>query len=96
MEENKALRFLDFFSVITIGENKIPNTSWKEQQSLKLSYDSFIKNFRNPTTTGIGIVTGFEFLEVIDVDTKVFSTQQEKDDFWSEYYQSLKDNHFLK
>lgn len=92
MEEKKALRFLDFFSVITIGENKIPNTSWKEQQSVKLSYDSFIKNFRSPTTTGIGIVTGFEFLEVIDVDTKVFSTQQEKDDFWSEYYQSLKDN----
>jgi len=92
MEENKALRFLDFFSVITIGDNKIPNTTWKEQQSVKLSYDSFVKNFRNPSTTGIGIVTGFEFLEVIDVDTKVFSTQQEKDDFWNEYYQSLKDN----
>ena len=92
IDENKALRFLDFFSVITIGENKQPNFPWKEQQSKKLSNDELSKRVKDNKTKGIGIVTGFDSLEVIDVDTKVFSTQQEKDDFWSEYYGTLKDN----
>ena len=92
IDENKALRFLDFFSVITIGENKQPNFPWKEQQSKKLSNDDLSKRVKDNKTKGIGIVTGFDSLEVIDVDTKVFSTQQEKDDFWSEYYGTLKDN----
>ena len=104
IEENKVLRFLDFFSVITIGESKQPNFPWKEQQTKKLTTDILIKNIKYKggiikkdgseiqATAGIGIVTGFEHLEVIDIDTKVFSTQQEKDDFWNEYYNTLKDN----
>ena len=104
IEENKVLRFLDFFSVITIGESKQPNFPWKEQQNKKLTTDILIKNIKYKggiikkdgseiqATAGIGIVTGFEHLEVIDIDTKVFSTQQEKDDFWNEYYNTLKDN----
>jgi hypothetical protein len=104
IEENKALRFLEFFSVITIGDNKLPNFPWKEQQTTKLSNDTLLKNINYKggiikkdgteiqQTKGIGIVTGFDSLEVIDVDTKVFSTQQEKDDFWNEYYNTLKDN----
>ena len=92
IEEQKALRFLDFFSVITIGDNKQPNYPWKEQQTTKLSSEDFTKRLKDTKTKGVGIVTGFDSLEVIDVDTKVFSTQQEKDDFLSEYYQTLKDN----
>lgn len=104
MDEQKALRFLDFFSVITIGENKRPNFSWTEQQTKKLTQDEFLKRLRYkggifkkdgeelPATVGIGVVTGFDYLECVDVDTKVFSTQHEKDEFWNEYYQTLKDN----
>ena len=92
MEELQALNFLDHFSVITIGDDKIPNHAWKECQSIKLTEEQFLINLRKPSTKGIGIVTGFESLEVIDVDTKVFSTQLEKDQFWKEYYQTLKDN----
>lgn len=88
----KSVRYLDFFSVITVGENKQPNYSWKEQQTNKLSVEEFTKRVRDISTKGIGIVTGFEDLEVIDIDTKVFSTQNEKDEFWSEYYGTLKDN----
>lgn len=92
MDENKLLKFLEYFSVITIGENKVPNFKWQPQQSEKLSEEQFLKQLKFQTTVGIGIVTGFEFLEVIDIDTKVFSTQHEKDEFWSEFYQTLKDN----
>ena len=92
MDELQALNFLEYFSVITIGKDKIPNHKWKECQSEKLTEEQFLKNLRDTSTEGIGIVTGFESLEVIDVDTKVFSTQLEKDQFWKEYYQTLKDN----
>ena len=92
MDELKALNFLEYFSVITIGSDKIPNHKWKECQSNKLTEEQFLINLRKASTEGIGIVTGFESLEVIDVDTKVFSTQLEKDQFWKEYYQTLKDN----
>ena len=92
MDELQALNFLEYFSVITIGTDKIPNHKWKECQSEKLTEEQFLINLRKPSTEGIGIVTGFESLEVIDVDTKVFSTQLEKDQFWKEYYQTLKDN----
>lgn len=92
MDELQALNFLEYFSVITIGQDKIPNHKWKECQSNKLTEEQFLKNLRDSSTEGIGIVTGFESLEVIDVDTKVFSTQLEKDQFWKEYYQTLKDN----
>jgi len=37
-------------------------------------------------------VTGFEHLECIDVDLKVFSTAKEQKEFWDEYIGYLKDN----
>ena len=92
MDENKALKFLEHFSVITIGSEKIPNFPWKEQQENKLNQEDFLKRFRSGSTQGIGLVTGFEHLECIDVDTKVFSTQHEMEEFWQEYYQTLRDN----
>ena len=36
MENQKILKFLEHFSVITVGENKIPNFSWTKQQTEKL------------------------------------------------------------
>ena len=35
MDIQKTLKFLEFFSVITVGDNKIPNFSWKKQQTAK-------------------------------------------------------------
>jgi hypothetical protein len=103
MEESIALRFLESFSIITIGENKVPNFPWLKCKSEKLTEDEFIKNYRYkggivkkdgtdlPATNGLGIVTGFEFLEVIDIDLKVFSTTKEMTDFWDEYLSTLKE-----
>ena len=51
---------------------EIANHEWKICQSEKLTEEQFLINFRKTTTQGIGIVTGFDFLEVIDIDTKVF------------------------
>lgn len=104
------LKYLEHFSLITVGDDKIPNYAWKKQQSEKLSEDEFSKHFLQQTdknyknskgeentlkaTKGVGIVTGFEDLEVLDVDLKVFSTTTEKTDFWEEFISLLKDSIF--
>jgi hypothetical protein len=103
MNEQVAINFLNHFSLLTVGENKRPNYPWSKLQETKQEENQFLKQFNYkggiikkdgdeiPATTGIGIITGFDFLEVIDIDTKVFSTQLEMNDFWSEYLQTLKD-----
>lgn len=92
MTEQLALRFLDNFSLLLVGENKIPVGTWKEYQTEKISVDLFKQKIKDPKVKGLGIITGFEFLEVIDVDLKVFSTPKEMEDFWEEYITTLKEN----
>jgi len=104
LETNKVLKFLEHFSVITVAENKVPNFSWKECQSKKISETELKKRLEYkggiqkkdgkelPATDNFGIVTGFEYLECIDVDLKVFSTAKEQKEFWEEYAGYLKDN----
>lgn len=91
MNKQIYLKYLQYFSLITVSKDKIPNHKWKEQQAKRLSSDEFIKHLEKTTTDNVGIVTGFEDLEVIDVDLKVFSTTSEKKNFWNEYLSLLKD-----
>ena len=73
-------------------------------QTEKLSENEFFKRYNYkggifkkdgteiPATDAFGIVTGFDFLEVIDIDLKVFSTAHEQKEFWNEYITYLQDN----
>jgi hypothetical protein len=104
METEKLKKFYENFSLITVSNNKVPNFPWKTCQSEKQSFDSFLKNYNYkggiikkdgleiPATSNFGIVTGFDFLECIDVDLKVFSTAKEQVAFWNEFLGYLKDN----
>jgi hypothetical protein len=108
MDLQKKLKFLENFSVITVGENKVPNFGWTKQQTEKLSIQKLTEQLEYKggrkwndkdgvehelkATTGFGLVTGFEDLEVIDIDLKVFSTAKEQKEFWNEYLQNLQDN----
>lgn len=102
---SRARQLLDFnLSLITIGDKKVPNFPWKKQQSEALSKEAFEKNYiysggikkqggdELPKTHGIGIVTGFDGLEVIDIDLKVLPSLKEQQDFWNEYISFLSDN----
>jgi DNA polymerase III delta prime subunit len=90
---SKCNKLLDEgFSLITIGDKKIPNTKWKEQQETQLSKSEFKSRLELPTTNGVGIVTGFDYLEVIDVDLKVFSTAKEQKEFWEILLSYLEDS----
>ena len=106
LETAKALKFLERFSIITVADNKVPNFTWTKYQSEKMDESTFVKRYEyrggqikqdgteRPKTDNFGIITGFEDLECIDVDLKVFSTAQEQHEFWNEYIQNLKDNIF--
>lgn len=86
------------FSLITVSDNKIPNFTWKQQQTTPLTKDEFAYRYnfegndKIRKTDNIGVVTGYKDLEVIDIDLKVFSTSKEQVEFWNEYYNLLKDN----
>ena len=86
---SRARQLLDFnLSLITIGDKKVPNYPWKKQQLEPLSKDAFEKNYisnDSNKTHGVGIVTGYSNLEVIDIDLKVLPSLKEQQDFWSEY-----------
>jgi hypothetical protein len=106
LELSKCLRFIDEgFSIITVSSDKKPNFTWKEYQSEKqISKEQFTKQynyrggyikkdgFEMKSTENIGLCTGYDFLECIDVDLKVFSTAKEKKDFWNDYLSFLEDN----
>lgn len=104
MEIEKLKKIYENFSLITVSEDKVPNFPWKSAMTNKTPWDEFYKNYNYKggiikkdgaeikATTNFGIVTGFEFLECIDVDLKVFSTAKEQIAFWNEYIGYLKDN----
>jgi hypothetical protein len=76
------------FSIIPIDENKIPIGKWKDYQNSKRNTDEI----ELLNCTKYGLVTGFNDLEVIDIDLKVLSTVTEKNVWWDEYLAFLSDN----
>jgi hypothetical protein len=104
MDQNKLKLFYDNFSLITVSDDKVPNFPWKAQQTERLEYEKFMRHYNYkggifrkdkteiPATTNFGIVTGFDNLECVDIDLKVFSTAKEQKDFWDEYTGYLRDN----
>ena len=81
------------FSLITADKNKRPLGSWKDAQTTATDVDTFKGQFLSKGSEGVcGLVTGFNDLEVMDVDLKVFSTAQEKKEWFGEYISFLQDN----
>ena len=80
------------FSLITVGDSKKPNLKWKEQQTKQLSKEQFERNYNQETTNGVGYCTGFNNLEVFDIDLKILPTLKAQSDWWNEYHSFLRDN----
>lgn len=91
MRDSLYLKYLQSFSVITVGSDKIPLYSWKNQQIKRLDENTLVHQIQNTNFANIGLVTGFEDLEVLDIDLKVFSTTSEKNDFWNEFIGLLRE-----
>lgn len=76
------------FSIIPVSETKAPIGAWKKYQTEARTKEE-IDSLTSPL---FGIVTGFNNLEVLDFDLKIFSTLQEQNDFWQEFLLFAKDN----
>jgi hypothetical protein len=78
-----------FYTDSKTGERK-PNRAWTENKTKALSSPQIIKRAKEVEGVKyLGLVCGFNNVEVIDVDLKHFHTEQEKIDFWTELLQEL-------
>lgn len=99
----------DGFSLITVGENKVPNVPWKKFQTSQISKSDFKRLYEynggetyvdkstgeiieKRATVGVGIATGYNNIEVIDIDLKVLPTLKDQQDFWNEYTMYLRES----
>ena len=102
---SKCLKLLDDgFSLITVSNDKIPNFLWKKYQTSQPKIKDFEKyyNYRGGIfkknneeihpTENVGIVTGYNDLECLDVDLKVLATAKERVEWWDEFLSFLDDN----
>jgi hypothetical protein len=94
---DRCLRLLESgLSLATLSENKQANFSWKPNQQTPLSKEEFAKRYhyhggimlksgeQMKATSNIALITGYNNIEVIDVDLKVFATLPEQTNFWNE------------
>ena len=92
------------FSLLTVGENKKPNFTWKPNQTTPLSKDEFEIRYTYkggiikkdgealPATSNVGIICGYNNVECIDVDLKILDTLKEQQEFWQELLRFFRDN----
>src|SRR5678816_3158529 len=101
----RCLKLLeDGFSLLTVGENKIPNFPWKKYQTEQPTEEDFYKYYHYKggiikangqeltPTHNVGIITGYNDLECLDVDLKVLPTAKERATWWVEFLSFLNDN----
>jgi len=71
------------------GGHKPNLHKWSEFQNNVVS-DDVLKNWHNDTqTTSFGLVTGYNDVEVIDIDSKILPTKKDRDSFLNEYFNLL-------
>ncbi len=80
------------FSLLTAHENKKPNFPWKPQQKKIISKQLFKERYGAKSSKVVGIITGYDDLECIDIDLKVLDNAKDRKQFWVEYLTLLDDN----
>lgn len=101
----RCYRLLDSgLSLATLNDKKQANFSWKINQTTPLTKDEFKKRYEYvggitlkdgtemSSTSNIALITGYNNIEVIDVDLKVFPTLPEQNKFWDELHEYLESN----
>lgn len=89
----RALRLLDDgFSIMPIGEGKVPYIRWKPYQKKQIEKQDLERHAKDAKFKGFGIITGYDNLECVDVDLKVLPSLDQQKEFWNEFLQLLKDH----
>ena len=76
------------YSIIPVDQDKRPIGSWKQYQTSNRSPDE-VETLNSPL---FGLVTGYNDVEVIDIDLKVIVGLQAQKKWWQEYLSFIKDN----
>ena len=76
------------YSIIPVDQDKRPIGSWKQYQTSNRSPDE-VEALNSPL---YGLVTGYNDVEVIDIDLKVIIGLQQQKKWWAEYLSFIKDN----
>ena len=88
-----AKKLIDLgYSLIVSDHEKTPIGKWTKLQETPLTKEEFEIRYNWTEVHYVGLVTGYNGFECIDVDLKVFATLKEQNDFWNEFLQLLKDN----
>jgi hypothetical protein len=91
--QNLVVQNLSVIPIKEIDNNHKPNLhKWAEFQDNVVS-DEVLENWYNDANTvSFGLVTGYNDVEVIDIDSKILPTKKDRDEFLKEYF-NLLDNH---
>jgi hypothetical protein len=79
-------------SLLVSDKNKKPIHSWHELQNKPATKEQFEKYYNLPDAGNIGILTGYNNIEVIDIDLKIIPGLQEQQAFWNELRSFIADN----
>lgn len=88
--QNLVVKNLSVIPIKEIDNNHKPNLhKWAEFQDNVVS-DEVLENWYNDVNTvSFGLVTGYNDVEVIDIDSKILPTKKDRDEFLKEYFNLL-------
>jgi hypothetical protein len=93
IKQGRCNQLLDHgFSILTVGDNKQPNFPWKPLQTKPIEKLELERRLNFDTTKAVGIITGYNNVECLDIDLKVLEGLKAQQDFWKEFIGDLKDN----
>jgi hypothetical protein len=93
IKQGRCNQLLDHgFSILTVGDNKQPNFPWKPLQTKPIEKLELERRLNFDTTKAVGIITGYNNVECLDIDLKVLEGLKAQQDFWKEFIGELKDN----
>lgn len=79
-------------SLLVSDKSKKPIHSWHDLQNKPATKEQFEKYYNLPDAGNIGILTGYNNIEVIDIDLKIIPGLQEQQAFWNELRSFIADN----
>jgi hypothetical protein len=80
------------YSLIVAKKDKKPIGYWAENQKQAFTPEQILNKLKRPDATYLGLVCGYNNVEIIDVDLKVLTTGKAKEDFWNNLIKDLDDN----
>ena len=77
-------------SIIPIDQAKTPIIAWKKYQTELISKEELLKHYDRAYS--FGIATGYNNVEVIDIDLKILDSPKDQQDFINEFFAFCRDN----